>query len=740
MTELLQIRVLDPACGSGNFLYVTMEHMKRLEGEVLQTLASYGERQASLLQIDPHQFLGLEVNPRAAHITEMVLWIGFLQWHYRTHGNVNPPEPVIRKFDNIQNRDALIAYQGWHYASDENGQPITRWDELTYKDDPATGRKIPDETAQTVDEVYEGVTEAKWPQADFIVGNPPFAGGALKRKFFGNGYFDAITKTYAALPESCDFVMYWWHKAAALVQEGQARRFGFITTNSIAQVFNRRAVASHLEGQKPLHLAFAIPDHPWVDATDGAAVRIAMTVGAKGAGEGVLATVVDEHETDGRERAVSLTETTGVIHADLRQGADITRAIALEANQALSSQGMKLHGEGFIVKPAEAAHLGLGRIAGLERHIRPYRNGRDIADKPRGRLVIDLHGLSADQVRKLYPEVYQWVYTRVKPQRDANNRASYRDNWWIFGEPRKDFRPALVGLPRYIATVRVAKHRFFAFLDADIIPESRLMALALDDAYYLGVLSSRIHVCWSLTAGAYHGVGHDPTYNNTLCFDPFPFPDATPKQQARIRALAEKLDAHRKARLALHPDLTMTGLYNVLEALRAGRALTGIEKVIHENGLVSILRELHDELDAAVADAYGWPADLPDEEILSRLVALNAARAQEEQQGNIRWLRPDYQTTPRAGRPQEQTTLELAEPAAATGQGKGRKTAKAKPAPKQAWPAGPLAQTQAVRAALDTLRSTGAALTPEALAQCFSRAPRARVQEILQALGTLGMA
>ncbi|MCL2635466.1 MAG: hypothetical protein FWD50_02395 [Betaproteobacteria bacterium] len=156
--RLLTIKVLDPACGSGNFLYVTMEHLKRLEGEILQTLESYGEKQHTLLQIDPHQFLGLEINPRAAHIAEMVLWIGFLQWHYRTHGNVSPPEPVIRKFANIQCRDALIAYRDWKYASDENGIPITRWDGETYKVNPATGREVPDENATTVDLVYEGVT------------------------------------------------------------------------------------------------------------------------------------------------------------------------------------------------------------------------------------------------------------------------------------------------------------------------------------------------------------------------------------------------------------------------------------------------------------------------------------------------------------------------------------------------------------------------------------------------------
>ena len=651
--RLRGIRVLDPACGSGNFLYVTMEHMKRLEGEVLHALASYGEKQVSLLEIDPHQFLGLEINPRAAHIAEMVLLIGFLQWHFRTHGNVSPPEPVIRKFDNIQHKDALITYKSWKYASDKDGKPITRWDGETYKTDPATGRQVPDEKALTVDEIYEGVTAAQWPEADFIVGNPPFIGGGTKRGVLGSGMFEALTATYKELPESCDFVMYWWHKAAELVRTGKARRFGFITTNSINQVFNRRVVALHLEDKKPLHLAFAIPDHPWVDASDGAAVRIAMTVGAKGAGDGILASVHEERETGGRERFVSLVEKSGTIHADLRQGTDVTQAIPLKANEALSGQGMKLHGEGFIVTPSEAELLGLGRIAGLKRHIRPFRNGRDIAYRPRGVMAIDLFGLASEEVRDKYPELYQWLFTRVKPERDAmatrsKDSAQYAAKWWLFGKPRETFRPALADLPRYIATVRVAKHRFFVFLDAGIIPESGLIPIALEDAYCLGILSSRIHVCWALAAGG--KLEDRPTYNNTLCFAPFPFPDASPEQQTRIRALGEKLDAHRKARLSEYPDLTMTGLYNVLEALRQDRELSDKEKSIHEQSLVSVLRALHDELDAAVFDAYGWPANLTDAEILSRLVALNAERVDEEKSGQIRWLRPEYQTTPKAER------------------------------------------------------------------------------------------
>ena len=305
----------------------------------------------------------------------------------------------------------------------------------------------------------------------------------------------------------------------------------------------------------------------------------------------------------------------------------------LTANSELSNRGVSLFGAGFIVTPEEARQLGLGRVPGLESHIRLYRNGRDLTATSRDVMVIDLFGLTAEEVRARFPAVYQWVYERVKPERDQNNRKSRRENWWLFGETNPKLRDQLSGLSRYIATVETSKHRFFVFLDAVILPDNKLVNIALDDAYFLGVLSSRIHVTWALAAGSRLGVGNDPVYVKTACFEKFPFPAATDAQQARIRAIAEQLDAHRKRQQAQHPKLALTDMYNVLEKLRAGEPLSAAEKVVHEQGLVSVLRQLHDELDAAVFDAYGWPVTLTDEEILERLVALNAERAAEEAQG-----------------------------------------------------------------------------------------------------------
>jgi very-short-patch-repair endonuclease len=639
--KLCTTRVLDPACGSGNFLYVTLEHMKRLEGEVLDTLAQLGDTQQRLevegLTVDPHQFLGLEINPRAAAIAEMVLWIGYLQWHFRTQGSGLPPSPILRDFHNIECRDAVLACDAVEFATDGAGQPLTRWDGRTTKPHPVTGEKVPDETARIPLERYRNPRPADWPVADYIVGNPPFIGAASMRQALGDGYTEALRAAWPEVPDSADFVMFWWHHAAALVRRGEARRFGFITTNSLKQTFNRRVLEHHLnppsplasltggegrqaslsppsprpagrgaggegptasaekmkryarelranqtdaetlmwhllrnrqvleakfrrqhpmagylldfycpaahlaieldgsqhleqaaydqqraakleaegvktlrfwnnevlqetesvleaiyqgleealrpsppaplpaprgegsrspdclsasqpaqrgEGSKPLFIAWAIPDHPWVDAASGASVRIAMTVGTAlpsphavgrgvgGEGHGLLQTVVAEGGAESDAVHVEFAAKTGRIHADLTIGADVVGARSLRANENLANRGIQVFGSGFVVTPDQAA-----KLQPCDR-IRPYRNGKDLTDKPRGVLVIDLYGMSVEETRCRYPAAYQWVLERVKPERDQNNRASYRDNWWLLGEPtayaRRDRQSAAI--------------------------------------------------------------------------------------------------------------------------------------------------------------------------------------------------------------------------------------------------------------------------------------------------------
>jgi hypothetical protein len=384
---------------------------------------------------------------------------------------------------------------------------------------------------------------------------------------------------------------------------------------------------------------------------------------------------------------------------------------------------VKLHGAGFIVTPEKARELGLGKIPGLDRHIRQYRNGRDITSHPRGVMVIDLFGLTVHEVRDRFPAVYQHVVDHVKPERDQNNRPTYRDNWWIHGEPRANFRPALKDLRRYIATPETAKHRFFVFLDASILPDNMLVNIAASDAFVLGVLSSRIHVAWALAAGGRLGFGNDPRYNKTRCFEPFPFPEASEHQRERIRFLGEQLDAHRKRRQEAHPNLTLTEMYNVLEELRAGQSLNAASQMIHDHGLISVLRDLQDDLDRAVAEAYGWPPDLPTEDILYRLVELNAVRAAEERSGLVRWVRPEFQKT------------------AATQAGLGvemeEEAQQPAPASRIPWPP---SLPERVRAVRDYIMQTPAPVAPEIVARNFIRARIPEVTAILETLTALGQA
>ncbi|MBI5908027.1 MAG: class I SAM-dependent DNA methyltransferase [Burkholderiales bacterium] len=743
--RLCALRVLDPACGSGNFLYVTLEHMKRLEGEVLNQLHDLGETQSLLeaegLTVDPHQFLGLELNPRAAAIAELVLWIGYLQWHFRTQGSGLPPSPILKDFHNIECTDAVLAFDGVDFVMDDNGIPVSRWDGRTFKTHPVTGEPVPDESARVPLQRYTNPRRAEWPAADVVIGNPPFIGASTMRAALGDGYVDALRSVWQDVPESADFVMFWWHHAADLVAQGQIARFGFITTNSLRQTFNRRVVQTALD--KGLHLAFAIPDHPWVENSDGAAVRIAMTVaslpsllageGPGERGQGRLCTVSAEREGKGEGLEVELTERSGSIHADLSVGANVAAAKALRANENLANRGVQLFGAGFIVTPEEAARLE------ADAPVKPYRNGRDLTDRPRGVSVIDLYGFEADEVRRRWPATYQWLLERVKPERDHNNREIRKRNWWLFGETNPKLRRQLSGLPRYIATVETAKHRTFQFLDAAIAPDNKLVCIALDDAYCLGILSSCVHVVWALASGS--TLEDRPVYVKTSCFETFPFPAAAPEQQARIRDLAEQIDAHRKRVLAAHDELTLTGLYNVLEKLKIvgvgdtvnATPLTAKERVIHDKGLVAVLHSLHHDLDAAVLDAYGWSDQPNNETLLDRLVALNRERTSEEAQGQIRWLRPAFQNP--AAQPTQQSLPATPQEAA-----KSKTSATSQTTPdRQPWPTTLPEQMAAIA---NLLANTATPLDMTAIAAHFTGKAKwkSALPEILATLEALGRA
>ncbi len=523
--------------------------------------------------------------------------------------------------------------------------------------------------------------------------------------------------------------MYWWKKAAELVRAGKANRFGIITTNSLRQSFNRQVTEAQLTAQPPLSLAFAIPDHPWVDTADGAAVRIAMTVGVPGKCDGELWTIRDETPQGDGSAQVSFQTVRGKILPDIRTGAEISTAKSLQANEPFCCVGYQLTGTGFVLTPEEKDELAKKDKISRGQILHPLLSARDITQETRELWVIDLFGQTAESARSNFPAVYQWVLTRVKAERDSNQDSASHNSWWLYARPRAEFRPALAGLKRAIVAPLTSKHRLFIFCDAKTIADSTTVLFALNDAFHLGVLSSRIHIVFSSVAG---GTLEDrPRYNKSDCFDPFPFPLCGEREKARIRELAEALDAHRKQVQAKHA-VTLTGLYNVLEKIRAGETLTEKEISVHDRGLVSTLKSLHDELDAAVSAAYGWPATLADAEILERLVALNAERAAEEGRGIIRWLRPEYQDGKQSGRTKQD---ELALPEGDTPKKPTTKPAKRKA--KGAWPATLAERVRAVEAAL---HGSGAPLTANDITKQFQRANPDTVAEILETLVTMGRA
>ena len=373
--------------------------------------------------------------------------------------------------------------------------------------------------------------------------------------------------------------------------------------------------------------------------------------------------------------------------------------------------------------------------------IKEYFTGKDITQVHKKKFVIDTFGITEKELAQKFPDAYQWLLERVKPERIQNPRRTYAENWWLHAEQRSKLRPSLRSISRYIATCRTSKHRSFLFLQSNYLPETGIVFIALEDSYFLGVLSSFIHVSWSLKTGAL--LEDRPKYNHSDCFEKFPFPDATSAQKQKIRELGERLDAHRKRVQLLHPDITITGMYNLLEKMRAGEPFTDSDRAYNDRALVSTLKQIHDELDIAVLEAYGWQDLVPllsqrssqeqsnalDETLLERLVALNAERAIEEKQGKIRWLRPDYQRSfLKAGTVLTSSfTLDVEAP-----------TAKAT---QQAWPSNNItAQIQAIVALLEV---AGLPQSATDLDQQFKGKKKDRttaIAQILESLCVLGRA
>jgi hypothetical protein len=705
------LRFLDPACGSGNFLYVTLHTVKRIELEVLHEIEQItGHPELPLEDVGPAQFHGIEVKPWAREIAELTLWIGYHQFRLEHFKGGAVPEPVLKDTGTLELRDAVLEWDEIVEVPEKS-----RLDPTPRIKHPVTGKLVPDPNARLPYYEYRGARQAPWPQADFIVGNPPYLGkGTTQREALGDGQLDALRSVYPLVPDGADYVMYWWYRAGQEVAKDRTVRSGLITTRTITQPLNRRVVTRMRESGASI--VWAVPNHPWIDEHDAAAVRVAFTVLGKPEGRATLVHV-DEWGQPVREIE------TVVLNDDLSVNTDVaqTAKTKLGANKGLAACGFMLAGSGFVIGSPEASTI-LEADPSSSAVLRPYIKGKELTERLGSTFVVDF-GLRDEDEARSYPQLFDILRDRVLPERAANAQPTRTKYWWRFGRPNLELRSALRGLRRFIATTETAKHRFFQFIPGEVVPDHMVVSIALNDGFSLGVLSSYIHRCWALRAGGQ--LEDRPRYNKSLCFDPFPFPDPAADLRAKIGEVAERLDEHRKAALARDKRVTMTGMYNVVEKLRSGEALTTKERDVHQIAACGVLRDLHDELDRLVAEAYGWPWPMEREEILERLVALHDERVEEERRGVVRWLRPEYQI-PRFGRGGDAgpaAELALADADAAP----------PAPAERRPWPAGAVEQITALKAQV-----AAASATAEEAAEAFEGAPPALVRQYLDALVMAG--
>jgi type II restriction/modification system DNA methylase subunit YeeA len=558
--ELSKVRVLDPACGSGNFLYVALKSILDLEKEV-SVFASSNGLSGLLPRTSPEQLYGIETNVYAHELASVVVWIGYIQWQHDNGYNFGS-HPILRPLHNIQRMDAVLAYK-------EKGQPV----------------------------------EPEWPEAYVIIGNPPFLGGEKQRSELGDKYLDELFALYEGrVPHEADLVCYWFERARQQIANNKAGRAGLLATQGIRAGASRKILdAIKISGD----IFMAWDDRPWV--LDGAAVRVSM-VGFDG----------------GKEKTRTLNAATvAKINADLSESTDLTVAQRLHENSGIAFQGPVKVGEFELSDDLAQKMFAQGNPNGRSNLevIKPWMNASDVVKRSRGMWIIDF-GEMGQEDAALFEAPFEHLNKTVRAFRENNNDHQRRTFWWRLGRSGGDFKKARIGKSRVIVTPRVAKHRLFAWANAELVPDSRLFAFAREDDYFFGMLHSHIHEVWTLHTCSWHGVGNDPTYNTSTCFETFAFPwppGKEPKDDPRVKAIAaaarelvQKRDAWLNPPDASAAELkkrTLTNLYN-------------------ENP--TWLQNAHRELDQAVLAAYGWPIvpekDISDQDILARLLQLNAER------------------------------------------------------------------------------------------------------------------
>lgn len=557
--RIAAVKVLDPACGSGNFLYVALQLLLDLQNEVINHSDELGAGRF-FISVSPKQLFGIELNEYAHELAQVTIWIGYVQWMIN-HG-YGYQEPILQVMDNIHHTDAILA-----------------WDEQ--------GR----------------ASEPEWPQADVIIGNPPFLGGNKIRAELGDRTVEALFALYKdRVPAFADLVCYWFEKARAMIENNKVTRAGLLATQGIRGGANRKILERISEtGQ----IFWAQSDRDWV--LDGATVHVSM-IGFDNGIETIK--VLNDSPVQS-------------INAALQTSVDITKATILQENANLAFIGDTKKGK-FDITQDQAQEMRSSHLNPNGRPnsdvIKPWINGLDLTGRPRNMFIIDF-GVEADEVVASYYEMpFEYVKRMVKPERDNVRNPREKRLWWIHGRPGPDLRFAISSIQRYIATPRVAKHRIFVFIPSETLPDGQVVVIARSDDYFIGVLHSKIHEIWSRAMGTQlRDAESGFRYSQTMTFQTFPLPwppGKEPAGDARVEAIAQAArELVQKRDAWLHPA-------GASEAELKKRTLTNLY-----NARPTWLDLAHQRLDAAVFAAYGWPSDLSDEQILERLLALNLQRA-----------------------------------------------------------------------------------------------------------------
>ena len=554
LERLRAVRVLDPACGSGNFLYLALLALKDLEHEANLWASTALKIPMQFPEVGPQAVLGIEANAYAAELARVVIWIGEIQWML-AHGFAYLRDPILKPLETIEQRDAVL----------DLSDPL-------------------------------GLREPSWPRASVIIGNPPFIGGKLLRANLGDDYVDALFTLYRdRVPREADFVCYWHEKARAMVEAGEASRVGLLATQGIRGGANRR-ILERIKASGDIFLAW--DDEPWV--LDGAAVHVSF-VGFDDGSE-------QERFLDG--------ERVAAINANLTSGIDLTVARRLPENRGIAFMG-DTKGGAFDVSAEVAEHLlAMPNPDGRTNAdvVRPWVNGLDVTRRPRGRWIIDFGTDMTLSEAALYEGPFEYVREHVRPQRDESRTT--RGEWWLHERPRVDMRRALAGLPRFLGTPIVTKHRLFVWLTAETLADHQLIVFARDDDYLFGVLHSHVHETWARAQGTQlREVESGFRYTPTSTFETFPLPvDSTADAEREVEEAARDLNALRVG--WQDPPGASPGEL-------ARRTLTNLY-----NSPPTWLRQAHERLDCAVHTAYGWPHPLADDDVLRRLLELNLARSE----------------------------------------------------------------------------------------------------------------